>query len=74
MGARPQSPDAIEERFVLLETKVAYFEKTNLDLNDVIIAQGRELDSLRKRLDSLERQLRASDEGEPVPHERPPHY
>jgi uncharacterized coiled-coil protein SlyX len=67
------SPE-IEERFVLLETKIAYYEKTNQDLNDVIIAQGRELDSLRKRFEALERQLRAVDEGEPVPHERPPHY
>jgi uncharacterized coiled-coil protein SlyX len=74
MKAAPMSPAAIEERFVLLETKIAYYEKTNLDLSDVIIAQGRELDSLKQRLEALERQLRGLDEGEAVPHERPPHY
>jgi uncharacterized coiled-coil protein SlyX len=74
MRSAPPSPAAIEERFVLLETKIAYYESTNQDLNDVVIAQGRELDSLRKRLDALERQLRSLDEGESLPHERPPHY
>jgi uncharacterized coiled-coil protein SlyX len=74
MKPAPSRPAAVEERFVLLETKIAYYEKTNFDLNDVVIAQGREIDSLRKRLEALERQLRALDEGESVPHERPPHY
>jgi uncharacterized coiled-coil protein SlyX len=74
MKAAPLSPAAIEERFVLLETKIAYYEKTNLELNDVVIAQGRELDSLRLRLTALERQLRTLDEPESVPHEKPPHY
>lgn len=70
----PPSPAAIEERFVLLETKIAYYEKTNQDLNEVVIAQGREIDALRLRLQVLERQLRSLDEGESMPHERPPHY
>lgn len=74
MKPAPSSPTAIEERFVLLETKIAYYEKTNQDLNDVVIAQGREIDSLRLRLATLERQLRSLDEGESLPHERPPHY
>lgn len=74
MKPAPPSPAAIEERFVLLETKVAYYEKTNQDLNEVVIAQGRELDALRLRLQSLERQLRTLDEGESMPHEPPPHY
>lgn len=59
---------------MLLETKIAYYEKTNQDLNEVVIAQGRELDALRLRLQVLERQLRSLDEGESMPHERPPHY
>ncbi len=74
MKSVPPSLAAIEERFVLLETKIAYYEKTNLDLNDVVIAQGRAIDSLRLRLEALERQLRSLDEGEALPHERPPHY
>jgi len=74
MRRAPPSPAAIEERFVLLETKIAYYEKTNHDLNEVVIAQGREIDGLRLRLEALERQLRNLDEGEAIPHERPPHY
>jgi uncharacterized coiled-coil protein SlyX len=74
MKAAPQTPAALEERFVLLETKIAYFEKTNLDLNDVIIAQGREINALRLRLEALERQQRSLDESEAIPHEKPPHY
>ena len=63
-----------EERFVLLETKLAYLEKHSLDLNDVIISQGRLIDDLRLRIDGLERQLRGFEGGDAVPQERPPHY
>lgn len=64
-----------EERFVRLEEKAAYLEKLALDLNEVIIKQGRLLDELNVRLDRIERQLPAvPEEGEGGATEVPPHY
>ena len=62
------------ERFVSLEVKLAYLEKTSDELNEVVTAQARIIDELQKRLDLLERHVRATTEPREFPHERPPHY
>ncbi len=62
------------ERFVRLEEKAAYLEKLALDLNEVVIAQGRSIGDLGKRIALLERQLHSGSEDPDVPHEKPPHY
>ncbi len=60
-----------------LELKIAYLERANADLSDVVYRQQRELDELRARMgafasrfDELSGQQRAYTEEE----ERPPHY
>ena len=63
-----------EERFVRLEIKAAYLEKLTSDLNEVVIAQGQLIDELRVRLERIERQERAGEDDEAIPHEKPPHY
>ena len=63
-----------EERFVRLEIKAAYLEKLASDLNEVVIAQGQLIDELRARLTRVERQQRAGEDDEAIPHEKPPHY
>lgn len=65
--------EADEERFMRLETKVAYQEKLIADLNDVLLDHTKVLDRLEARLRRLEQTLR-DQAGEPVGHERPPHY
>jgi uncharacterized coiled-coil protein SlyX len=65
---------AEEERFVRLEIKAAYLEKLALDLNEVIITQGRTINDLQKRLEHLERQLNTGGDDVAIPHEKPPHY
>ena len=62
-----------EERFVRLEIKAAYLEKTVLDLEEIVIAQGNLVKDLQRRIEQFERQLQGSDERE-FPHEKPPHY
>jgi uncharacterized coiled-coil protein SlyX len=66
------TPD--EERFMRLEVKAAYLEKLALDLEEVVIAQGHVIDELKGRLDRVERQLRAGEDDERIPDEKPPHY
>jgi uncharacterized coiled-coil protein SlyX len=63
-----------EERFVRLEVKAAYLEKLALDLDEVVIAQAQLIDELKGRLDRVERQLRAGEDDERIPDEKPPHY
>lgn len=65
---------ALDERFTVLEIKAAYLEKLSLELNEVVIGQGRLIDELRERLNRIERQQQASAEDRELPQERPPHY
>ncbi len=60
-----------------LELKVAYLEKAQQELSDLVYAQRRELDSLTARLTALLQRLQEveSDAGKFDPDaERPPHY
>jgi SlyX protein len=66
--------DRDEQRFVTLETKLAYQEKTIADLNDVIVEQARELADLRRRFEVLERFAKEHLEARSVSNEKPPHY
>jgi SlyX protein len=63
-----------EERFLQLETKIAYQEKLIAELNEVVIERTYALDALERRVAALEKFLREPP-GEPGPaHEKPPHY
>jgi uncharacterized coiled-coil protein SlyX len=67
----------LEERVTNLEMQNAYFEKHVADLNDVILNQQVVLETLRKKIASLESQVAAlseaqlKDSTEEAP---PPHY
>jgi len=63
-----------DKRFMRLEIKAAYLEKTVLDLDEVVLEQANLITDLVRRLEQLERQLHASGEGREFPHEKPPHY
>ncbi len=63
-----------DERFLQLETKVAYQDKLIAELNEVIIERTYALDALARRVEALEKYLR-EPQGEPAPaNEKPPHY
>ena len=69
------SPESITERFITLETKVAYQENLIADLNHVIIGQSRSLDLVELRLKRLEERLKEDADGRrEFPVEKPPHY
>lgn len=65
---------ASEARFVTLETKVAYQEKTIADLNDVVVDLARALEKLERRARTLEQQLESVLSHFDHPPEKPPHY
>ncbi len=65
--------DALTE----LELKVAYLERANSDLSDVLYRQQQELDRLRQQFRDLVNRFETL-KSEPTPYtaedERPPHY
>jgi SlyX protein len=64
--------DALE----IIQTKIAFLERANADLSDVVFRQQREIEALSGRLRSLaERLAVVADEQAAAPaDERPPHY
>jgi SlyX protein len=61
-----------DERLIEVEIKLTEQEQLLETLNQVVIAQQREIDFLRSRVDIFERML-ANMEESPA-NERPPHY
>lgn len=65
--------DALER----VELKIAYLERANTDLSDVVYRQQQELETLRARIGSLIQRLNGLAE-EPTAYtseqEKPPHY
>ena len=66
------------DRFTDIETRLAYQEKMIRELNDVIIEQQQEIDTLHRICQKLETQNRALAEmaggGIGPADEKPPHY
>jgi uncharacterized coiled-coil protein SlyX len=67
----------MNERLEQIETKIAYLEKANNDLSDVIYRQRQEIEALQAQLSQLKDRLEAA-QNQPTPYtleeERPPHY
>jgi SlyX protein len=70
-----------EKILELIETKIAYLERANADLSDVVFRQQREIQALADALAAqsklLTERLQAVEREERLPsldEERPPHY
>lgn len=60
-----------------IESKIAFLERANMELSDVVYRQQQELAELRARLSSLVTQLeslKSEDSAYTAEQERPPHY
>ncbi len=65
----------MEERFDVLETKVAYHDKELSELHEVIYRQQRVIDRLEAELSRLTSQLKSLGfEGDTDKDQKPPHY
>ncbi len=64
--------ESIEE----IQTKIAFLERANAELSDVVFLQQREIRSLAARIDELAERLEATRPDSPhsAEDERPPHY
>lgn len=60
-----------------IETKIAFLERANAELSDVVFRQHREIEALRARVNALVERFEAAQSAAPVggpEEERPPHY
>ncbi len=67
----------MDQRLVDIETRLAFQERTLLELEEVILRQQREIDQLVNRLEVTEQRLQALAEpqlGDPSQEPPPPHY
>lgn len=62
----------MEEKFIAIETKLAFLEDSMATLNELVIAQQKELESLKRAKESVEERLAELEED--VPSQKPPHY
>ncbi|MGH8227930.1 MAG: SlyX family protein [Steroidobacteraceae bacterium] len=61
-----------------IEIKIAFLERANTELSDVVFRQQRDIEALRGTIAVLAARIQASDDSETTPRspedERPPHY
>jgi uncharacterized coiled-coil protein SlyX len=65
------------EAFERIETKIAFLERANNELSDVVFRQRQEIDGLRAQLAALTARLDTTQQEErpyTLEEERPPHY
>lgn len=61
-------------RLLTLEEKVAYQDKTILELNDVVVTLNRQASDLKARVEQIERLVGSELSRREMPNEKPPHY
>ncbi|MGA2710463.1 MAG: SlyX family protein [Steroidobacteraceae bacterium] len=65
------------ETLVEIQTKIAFLERANAELSDVVFRQDREIQALQAQLRAVSDRLNAAQSQEaarPPDEERPPHY
>jgi SlyX protein len=67
----------VETSLEQIQTKIAFLERANADLSDVVFRQQREIQGLAAKLKEISERLQAAESTDAarVPQdERPPHY
>lgn len=63
------------QRIDELEMRIAHQDRTIADLNEVITAQWKKLESIERQLRRLSEELEAVETGDaPAANQKPPHY
>ena len=68
---------ADNDRLIAVEERLLFQQRQIEQLNDAALQQRRDLDLLSRQVDQLRgvlQQLLAQGAGDPLPHEKPPHY
>lgn len=63
-----------ENRFIELETKIAYMDDFINQLQSEVVNQGKQIELLREENRILSNRIKDLSENEEIPNRRPPHY
>jgi len=63
-----------EERFIALETKIAYMDDFISKLQEEVVKQGKLIEILREENKVLSGRIQDLSENVEIPNRRPPHY
>jgi SlyX protein len=66
-----------DETVEQIQTRIAFLERANTELSDVVFRQHRDIENLRAQIATLAARLDAAAQAEPArtpEEERPPHY
>jgi SlyX protein len=66
-----------DETLEQIQIKIAFLERANIDLSDVVYRQQQEIDALNARIKEVAERLdtaQAEERQRPAEDERPPHY
>jgi SlyX protein len=66
--------DSADARLDALEIRVAYQDQVIEDLNQTIISQWKQIDSLKRQLNELLNRVQEVEDGAAAPERPPPHY
>jgi SlyX protein len=67
----------VENSLEQIQSKIAFLERANTDLSDVVFRQQREIQALAAKIHEISERLRAAESGDAArapEDERPPHY
>jgi SlyX protein len=67
----------VEKSLEEIQTKIAFLERANADLSDVVFRQQREIQALTAKIKDISERVHAAQSGadeRPPQDERPPHY
>jgi SlyX protein len=68
-------PKSLNERIVVLETRLTFQDETIETLNQTITAQWLKIDALTRQVEALSERLQEAESNTPGPaNEPPPHY
>ncbi len=69
-------PETVDSRIEALEVRVAYQDQVIEDLNQTVIAQWKQIDSLRRQFGDLVNRVQEVEDnaGGTAPEPPPPHY
>jgi SlyX protein len=76
-AAFPHPRTIVENSLEQIQTKIAFLERANTDLSDVVFRQQREIQALAAKVQEICERLRAAESGDAArapQDERPPHY
>ncbi len=64
----------LDERIIRIETKLSFLEDFIIQLQEVSVEQGKEIDMLKKENRKIQAKIKEMTDNEELLNQKPPHY